>query len=177
VPDATDPSFAREERRANARRAAAEASPHRQQELRAKYAPPPAPARQVRPAGRKAAARDAVTFDVAAIAASARAALDAHPSTWTSFAELCPANGLDRSLAAALARQLGPASTGEHWFRIRGGDGVYDGVRDGSPGGARYGRDEADRALEAIGVRVRAHHADPERKLLWMHGEWCLAGR
>jgi hypothetical protein len=117
--------------------------------------------------------------DVAAVAASTRAALDAHPSTWTSYADVCSANGLDRSLALAIARQLTPERTGDHWFRIRDSNGVYnvptgDAVR-GAP--ARYSRAEADRELEAIGVQVLRHHADPERKLLWMHGEWCLAGR
>ena len=41
--------------------------------------------------------------------------------------------------------------------------------------------DEADRLIvntehEAQQL-VSLHHADPDRKLLWMHGEWCLAGR
>jgi hypothetical protein len=181
VPDASDPSFAREERRARARRAAAEASPDRHEELRARYAPPPAPVRQARARAstRSTSDRTAVSFDVAAVAASARAALEAHPSTWTSYAELCPANGLERGLAAAVGRQLDPASTGEHWFRIRNSDGVYEVPRVGSGGGdgARFNQAEADRALEAMGIRVQAHRADPERKLLWMHGEWCLAGR
>jgi hypothetical protein len=117
--------------------------------------------------------------DVAAIAASARAALDAHPSTWTSYAELCSANGLDRGLARVVARQLSPQPTGDHWFRIRNGDGVYDATTGAAERGGpvRYSQAEADRALEAIGVQVLRHHADPDRKLLWMHGEWCLAGR
>ena len=118
-------------------------------------------------------------MDVAAVGASARAALDAHPSTWTSYAELCSANGLDRGLALVIARQLVPDPTGDHWFRIRGSDGVYNAPPAAAGRGdhARYSPDEADRALEAIGVQVLRRHADPERKLLWMHGEWCLAGR
>jgi hypothetical protein len=111
---------------------------------------------------------------VAAFAASAIVALDAHPSTWTSYAELCAANGLDRGLASVVARQLGPASTGQHWFRIRNSDGVYDVPASGAD---RLSQAAADGALEAIGIGVRAHRADPERKLLWMHGEWCLAAR
>jgi hypothetical protein len=176
VPDASDPSFAREERRARARRAAAEASAERQQELRSRYAPPaPHPEGPTRTGGRVRSERDGGSFDVAAVAASARAALDAHPSTWTSYAELCAANGLDRGLSPAVARRLTPGSAGQHWFRIRSNDGVYDLPRDdASP---RRSQAEADRALEAIGVRVLSHRADPERKLLWMHGEWCLAGR
>jgi hypothetical protein len=113
------------------------------------------------------------------VAASARAALDAHPSTWTSYAELCAANGLDRGLALVVARGLILEPTGRDWFRIRNSDGVYNVPTDEAERGdpVRFSQAEADRALEAIGVRVRAHRADPERKLLWMHGEWCLAGR
>jgi hypothetical protein len=172
VPDSSDPSFAREERRARARRAAAEASPERQQELRDRHAPPPAPPRE--PSRPRAAKDPAGSVDIAAVAASARAALDAHPSTWTSYAELCSANRLDRGLALAVARRLGPGAAGDHWFRIRSSDGVYEAGR-GDP--ARFSQDAADRALEAIGVPAVRRHADPERKLLWMHGEWCLAGR
>jgi hypothetical protein len=121
----------------------------------------------------------ASAIDVAAVVASAQAALDAHPSTWTSYAELCAANGLDRGLASVVARQLAPQPMGEHWFRIRNSDGVYDAPahQPARGGPVRFGQAEADRALEAIGVAVRARRADPERKLLWMHGEWCLAGR
>jgi hypothetical protein len=182
VPDASDPSFAREQRRAKARQAAAEASVERQQELRSKYSPPPAPRpeRSPRTSGRAASAnRGRTSFDVAALAASARSALDDHPSTWTSYAEICAANGLDRGLAPAVARQLTPEPTGEHWFRIRNSDGVYDvptaGTTRADP--VRFGQAAADRALEALGIRVQARRADPERKLLWMHGEWCLAAR
>src|SRR5262249_42010214 len=125
---------------------------------------------------RSATDRATGSVDIAAVAASARAALDAHPSTWTSYAELCSANGLDRGLAAAVARRLVPDPKGDHWFRIRNSEGVYDApTGQGAPG--RRSRDHADEALEAIGVRVVRRHADPERKLLWMHGEWCLAGR
>ena len=116
---------------------------------------------------------------MAGLAASARAALDAHPYTWTSYAELCAANGLDRGMAMVVARQLVPEPTGEHWFRIRNSDGVYNVPADEAARGGlvRFSQAEADRALEAIGIGVRAHRADPERKLLWMHGEWCLAAR
>lgn len=118
-------------------------------------------------------------IDVAAIAASARAALDAHPLTWTSYAELCAANGLDRRLAPMAARQLAPEMIGEHWFRIRTSDGAYDAPTDesGRRAPVRFSQAEADRALEGIGIQVRARRADPELKLLWMHGEWSLAGR
>ena len=181
VPDASDPSFAREERRARARRAAADASPERQQELRSRHISQPAPPRQSRTAAarRPATDRSGRSVDVAAVAASARAALDAHPSTWTSYAELCSANGLDRGLSRAIARQLIPEPTGDHWFRIRSSDGVYNVPTDETERGGpvRYSQVQADRALEAIGVQVLRHHADPDRKLLWMHGEWCLAGR
>jgi hypothetical protein len=117
--------------------------------------------------------------DVAAVAASARAALDAHPYTWTSYAELCSANGLDRGLALVIARRLVLEPTGDHWFRVRDSEGVYNVPADEAVRGdlARYSRAEADRLLEAIGVRVVRQRADPDQKLLWMHGEWCLAGR
>jgi len=178
VPDSSDPSFAREERRARARQAAAEASAERQQELRSKYVPAPAPTRQPgTQTGAKARSdRRGPSIDVAAFAASASMALEAHPSTWTSYAELCAANGLDRGLASVVARQLGPAPAGQHWFRIRNSDGVYD-VPSSGADPVRFSQAAADGALEAIGIGVRAHRADPERKLLWMHGEWCLAAR
>ena len=82
-------------------------------------------------------------------------------------------------MATVVARQLVPELTGQHWFRIRNSDGVYNVPAGGAARGhpVRFSQAEADRALEAIGVGVRAHRADPERKLLWMHGEWCLAGR
>lgn len=118
-------------------------------------------------------------MDIAVIAASARAALAAHPSTWTSHAELCAANGLDRGLALVVARRLVPEHMDDQWFRIRSSDGAYsvptDAGRRGDVG--RFSRSRADQALEAMGVRVIRQRADPERKLLWMHGEWCLAGR
>ena len=180
VPDASDPSFAREERRARARRAAADASPERQQELRSRHSPQPASPRENRSATtRRSATNRSGSVDIAAVAASARAALDTHPSTWTSYAELCSANGLDRGLALVIARQLIPEPTGEHWFRIRNSDGVYNVPTDEAERGdpVRYSQAEADRALEAIGIQVDRHRADPDRKLLWMHGEWCLAGR
>jgi hypothetical protein len=143
--------------------------------------PTPAPTRPPgTPTGAKARSdRRGASIDVAAVAASASVALDAHPSTWTSYAELCAANGLDRGLASVVARQLGPAPTGQHWFRIRNSDGVYDVPAPGADRGdpVRFSQAAADRALEAIGIGVRAHRADPERKLLWMHGEWCLAAR
>jgi hypothetical protein len=53
-------------------------------------------------------------IDAAQVAASARAALDAHPSPWTSYAELCSANGLDRGLSLVLARQLIPEPKDDH---------------------------------------------------------------
>ncbi len=181
MPDASDPSFAREERRARARRAASEASAERQQELRSKYAPAPPPPPEPRrtSGGRTQARHSGPPIDAQQIAASARAALDAHPSTWTSYAELCSANGLDRSLSPVVARQLIPEPTGDHWFRIRNNDGVYDVPAGGANRGdaVRHTQAEADRALEAIGVRVVGRRADPEYKLLWMHGEWCLAAR
>jgi len=123
--------------------------------------------------------RSGGSVDVTVVAASARAALDAHPSTWTSYAELCSANGLHRGLSLVIARQLIPEPTGDHWFRIRNSDGVYNVPTDEAERGdpVRYSQAEADRALEAIGVQVVRHRADPDRKLLWMHGEWCLAGR
>ena len=82
-------------------------------------------------------------------------------------------------MALVVARQLIPEPTGQHWFRIRNSDGIYNVPADEAERGdpVRYSQAEADRALEAIGVTVRSHRADPERKLLWMHGEWCLAGR
>jgi hypothetical protein len=82
-------------------------------------------------------------------------------------------------LALVVARQLIPEPTGQHWFRIRNSDGVYNVPTDEAERGdpVRFSRAEADSALEAIGVGLHSHRADPERKLLWMHGEWCLAAR
>jgi hypothetical protein len=82
-------------------------------------------------------------------------------------------------MALVVARQLVAEPTGQHWFRIRNSDGVYNVPTEAPDRGdpVRFSQTEADRALEAIGVRVHGRRADPERKLLWMHGEWCLAGR
>jgi hypothetical protein len=55
-----------------------------------------------------------------------QSALDDHPATWSSFAELCPACDLDRGLALVVTRLLTPEPTGDHWFRTRNSDGVYD---------------------------------------------------
>ena len=103
------------------------------------------------------------SIDVAAFAASASVALDAHPSTWTSYAELCAANGLDRGLASVVARQLGPAPTGQHWFRIRNSDGVYDVPASGAGRSdpVRFSQAAADSALEAIGIGVRCAPGRP----------------
>jgi hypothetical protein len=72
--------------------------------------------------------RSSGAIDSAAIAALARGALDDHPVTWTSYAELCSAGGLDRGVALVVARLLVPEPTGDHWFRIRNSDGVYNAV-------------------------------------------------
>ena len=42
-----------------------------------------------------------------------------HPATWTSYAELCSAMGLTRSLAPTVARQVTFDATGAHWYRVR----------------------------------------------------------
>lgn len=170
-----DPSFAREERRARAREAAAAATPERRQELKARYEPvaPEPPRRARRPSARSQPRSD---IDVTATAAVARKALDAHPGAWTSYAELCSAAGLDRQLALVVARHLVPGPMNEHWFRVRNGDGVYHMPTDDTERGdaAGFSAAEADRRLEAIGVSVVGGRADIRRKLVWTTTGWQL---
>jgi hypothetical protein len=175
MPVPGDPSFAREERRARAREAAAAATPEQLQDLKARYGSinPDRP----RPTQRSSrSSRSEQVLDSAAIASVARAGLDAHPGTWTSYAELCSASGLDRQLALVVARHLVPEPTGEHWFRIRNGDGVYNMPTDEAKRGdvVRFGQAEADRRLEEIGVRVVDRRADRRRKIVWTSTGWQL---
>ena len=115
-------------------------------------------------------------IDAAAVAAVARQALDEHPSTWTSYAELCSASGINRGAALVVARALIPEPTGDHWFRIRNSDGVYNVPSDEAERGdpVRYSQFEADRQLEAIGVRVIDRRADQRRKLCWTPAGWTV---
>jgi len=175
MPMPGDPSFAREERRARAREAAAAATPERIQELKSRYEPiDPDPPRPARRSSRRQ--RSQTVIDSAAIAAIARTCLDEHPGTWTSYAELCSAAGLDRQLALVVARHLVPEPTSEHWFRIRNGEGVYNMPTDEAERGdiVRFSPAEADRRLEEIGVRVVDRRADRRRKLVWTTTGWQL---
>ena len=118
--------------------------------------------------------RGAAVIDAPAIAATARAALDENPSTWTSYAELCSASGLSRGLALVVARALDPEPTINHWFRIRNEAGLYNvPVDEGDPG--QFSRAEADRKLAAVGVAVIDGRADRARKLVWTSDGWTLA--
>jgi hypothetical protein len=104
--------------------------------------------------------------------------LDAHPGTWTSYAELCAAAGLDRQLALVVARHLTPQPTSEHWFRIRNGEGAYNMPTDEATRGdvVRFSAGEADRLLAAIGVDVTHGRADRRRKLVWTTTGWRMQG-
>ncbi|MET0146391.1 MAG: hypothetical protein ABW328_16645 [Ilumatobacteraceae bacterium] len=114
----------------------------------------------------------------------ARAALDKHPATWTSYAELCSATGLTRNLAPTVARELHPEPTGAHWFRIRDDNGAFVAAEaaeaadgDEEPGDAdRPSPADADRQLAASGVAVADGRADPARKLHWTGSGWALPG-
>ncbi|MET0459984.1 MAG: hypothetical protein ABW195_12110, partial [Ilumatobacteraceae bacterium] len=121
------------------------------------------------------------------IVRTARAALDKHPQTWTSYAELCSAMGMTRSSAGRLARQHVFERPGAHWFRVRNDDGVFewpDAVEgnEGDPGvdvaevAVSFDPDEADRELAGIGVAVVDGRADPDRKLGWNGSAWTLPG-
>jgi len=131
------------------------------------------------PRPRRTAGQRSGSIDAAAIAALARRALDEHPATWTSYAELCSASGLDRGLALVVARLLIPEPTGDHWFRIRNSEGVYnvpsDEAEHGDP--VQFSQAEADRHLVAIGVPVVAKRADPARKLCWSSSGWAVKVR
>jgi len=180
VPTPEDPSFAREQRRARAREAAAAASPERIAELRAEHAQDTATDQRQRSgiSRPRKHAGPSRPIDASEVAAIARRALDDHPSTWTSYAELCSASELDRGLALVVARLLIPEPTGEHWFRIRNSDGVYnvpaDEAEHGDP--VRYSQGEADKQLARIGVRVVAKRADRARKLCWTSDGWVIGG-
>jgi hypothetical protein len=180
MPEPGDPSAAREARRARARQAAAAASDERRAELRARYVATPAPgpdSRSSRTPRRRATSPGVI--DASAIAAVARQALNAHPSTWTSYAELCSASGINRGAALVVARALIPEPTGDHWFRIRNEDGIYNVPSDEAERGdpVRYSQAEADRQLEAIGVRVINKRADRKRKLCWTEAAgWTVGG-
>jgi hypothetical protein len=116
-------------------------------------------------------------LDAAMIANEARLALDEHPGTWTSYAQLCDANGLSRRLALVVARLLVPEPTESHWYRIRNEAGVYRVPADepdrGDP--SRYSQSRADQLLGSIGVGVVNGRADPARKLVWGAQGWALA--
>jgi hypothetical protein len=114
------------------------------------------------------------TIEGAEIAAEARRILDAHPATWTSYAELCSAHGLSRGLALVVARAMAPEPTGGHWFRIRNEAGVYN-VPVNEHDRVSYGQAEADRLLRSIGVTVIGGRADPGRKIVWTSEGWVLA--
>ena len=196
MPTPGDPSFDRLERANRAKEAASGASDERLAELREKYLAPAATpkraaARSARsaPAPRpKAAAPKPSPIDAGAIARTARAALDKHPMTWTSYAELCSAMGLTRSLAAAVARTPIFEPTGSHWFRVRDDHGVYEvpAAEAERPGAEQPGdepsdaehptAEEADRRLEALGVAIVDGRADPARKLAWTGSGWALHG-
>ena len=115
-------------------------------------------------------------IDASAIAAIARQALGAHPSTWSSYAELCSASGINRGAALVVTRALIPEPTVDHWFRIRNADGIYNVPSDEAERGdpVRFSQVEADRQLEAIGVRVINKRADQKRKLRWTRTGWTL---
>jgi hypothetical protein len=198
MPSPGDPSFDREARAARARQAVSRASEERLAELRSQHLPPETKRSAARSAGPAAAAprppaprpvpRPKRGIDAAAIGRTARAALDKHPATWTSYAELCSATGLTRSLALTVARQLVLEPTGSHWFRIRDDDGVYDvpavdvADADGTADAADapdaepspFSRLEADRRLAEGGIAVVDGRADPERKLSWTGSGWAL---
>lgn len=190
MPTPGDPSFDRGERATRAKEAASGASDERLAELRAKYlAPASAPKRGAnrRPAAAapapraQPAVRQPSPLDVAAVARTARAALDKHPATWTSYAELCSAMGLTRSLAPTIARQVVFDPTGSHWFRVRDEHGAYaipaeDDPSDAEHAAGRPTADEADQQLETFGVAVVDGRADPARKLAWTGSGWALHG-
>src|SRR5262245_58073806 len=113
------------------------------------------------------------TIDAAAIAAEAQRVLEAHPATWTSYAELCSAHGLSRSLALVVAKALIPLPTGDHWFRIRNEAGVYN-APVGEDDLVGFSQVEADRRLRSIGVGVVDDRADPGRKMVWTADGWVL---
>ena len=100
-------------------------------------------------------------IDTAGIARTARAALDKHPATWTSYAELCSAMGMTRSSAGMIARQHIFEPTGTHWFRIRTDDGVYEPPT--RPRGRRRGR-RARRAQRGRGGRPADRHRRRRRR-------------
>ena len=114
-------------------------------------------------------------IDAESIAATARRALNQYPATWTSYAELCSAHDLSRQLALVVARQLQPAPTGDHWFRIRNSEGVYNVPAD-EVDTVAFSQAEADSRLRAIGVDIVDRRADPARKLYWTPDGWPLRG-
>ncbi|MET0324044.1 MAG: hypothetical protein ABW219_02390 [Ilumatobacteraceae bacterium] len=203
MPSPGDPSFDRQQRAARAKQAASDASGERLAELREKYLAPTKPttratasrtSRTTRTPTPAAAPRVRVPstpkvrpLDTAGIVRTARAALDKHPQTWTSYAELCSAMGMTRSSAGRLARQHVFERPGAHWFRVRNDDGVFewpDAVEgnEGDPGvdvavvAVSFDPDEADRELAGIGVAVVDGRADPDRKLGWNGSAWTLPG-
>ena len=197
MPTPRDPSFDRVERATRAREAASGASDERLAELRARYLAPPTPpkrgaARRSAPAAPaprpRPAPRESNPIDAAAVVRTARAALDKHPATWTSYAELCSAMGLTPSLAPAVARQVTFDATGAHWYRVRDEHGSFvvtaagaeagetEAPRAEAPDAGRPGAEEADRQLEALGVTVVDGRADPDRKLAWTGSGWALHG-
>jgi hypothetical protein len=182
VPLPGDPDFDRSERRAQAKRAAAAASAERIAELRDRFSTPvkqatPAKARRTRSSGAsRSRAAASPSINAAAVVAVARQALDEHPSTWTSYAELCAASGISRGFAVAVARMLIGEPTADDWFRIRNSEGVYNVPTDEAERGdaSRYSREEADRLLESIGVSVDGTRADRHRKLSWTGSGWTV---
>ena len=203
MPQPGDPSYDRQQRAARAKQAASDASGERLAELREKYLAPVSPAKRAAGAGpgtraatpaaqataprpRQPSAPKVHPIDTAGIVRTARAALDKHPGTWTSYAELCSAMGMTRSSAGVLARQHIFEPTGTHWFRIRSDDGVYEAptveeaadgsVDEGAAQPASLSPAEADAQLTAIGVAVVDGKADPACKLGWNGSAWTLPG-
>jgi hypothetical protein len=191
MPSPGDPSYDRQQRAARARRAASDASGERLAELREKYLAPVKPGARAPAPGARATASAPATptprvpsvpkphpIDTAGIARTARAALDKHPGTWTSYAELCSAMGMTRSSAGVLARQHIFEPTGSHWFRIRSDDGVYEAptVEEGADEAGPLSPADADAQLIAIGVGVVDGRADPDRKLGWNGSAWTRPG-
>ena len=205
MPSPGDPSYDRQQRAAHAKQAASDASAERVAELREKYLAPTKAARGAAAAGARTSSATAAgtratapttprqpsvpkvhPIDTAGIVRTARAALDKHPGTWTSYAELCSAMGMTRSSAGTMARQHIFEPTGAHWFRIRSDDGVYEpptpdegtdrAGTDGAEPAPLLSPTDADAHLTAIGVAVVDGRADPGRKLGWNGSAWTLPG-
>jgi len=195
MPSPGDPSYDRQQRAARAKQAASDASGERLAELREKYLAPTKPTRRSSTGSTPASSRASAVsttrrppaapkvnpIDTAGIARTASAALDKHPGTWTSYAELCSAMGMTRSSADRIARQHIFESTGTHWFRIRSDDGAYEPPTTDEAGAdgnepVLLSRDEADAQLTGIGIAVVDGRPDPARKLGWNGSAWTLPG-